>query len=395
MVELNHVWRPTRRDVLASTIAAATAGATSVVPASGVFAGGRDRLRIGLIGCGGRGTGAARQAVAAHPATRIVAVGDLFEDHLTESVSLLQRDVGQQCDCPPSRQFVGHDAWQGVLDAGIDAVILAATPWSRPTHFAAAVAKGLHVYAERPAAADREGMHVFLAACEEARVKGLVVVSGLAYRHDQPSVETLARIRDGAIGRPRQVVARAHVGLPWHRSPKASWTTHEKRLRNWVTESDLSGGPLLEHHLDAIDRGLQALGDACPVSASPVMGSSGDRVRYRFATGEELIAEIVRSPHALAMIEERVTGTAGSADLAMHRISGPSSWAHAGTHGNRWQACMDSFVHAILAGGRGDGGIPLSRSTLVALLGRIAIREGRDVPWSEVAGPTDSLIGII
>ncbi len=395
MAQFHHEWRPTRRDVLASGVAAAAATTAGLLPAGGVHASGRERLRIGLIGCGGRGTGAARQAIAAHPAVQIVAMGDLFADHLDESVRLVTRDGGRDCDCPPSRQFVGHDAWRQVLDSEIDAVILAATPWSRPLHFAAAVTRGLHVYAERPAAADREGMRLFLAASEQARKHGLVVVSGLAGRHHLPSVETIGRVRDGAIGRPRHVSCRASIGMPWHRSPQPSWTPDEQRLRNWVTDSDLSGGPFLERHLDAIDRGLQALGDACPVSASPANGFSGQGVRYRFAGGEEFVAEIVRSRQVRGALEERVSGTAGTADLLAHRIDGSGSWAYEGTSHDRWQACMDSFVHAILHGGTGDGGLPLCQSTQVALLGRMALETGRDVTWSEVVGPTVTLTDII
>ena len=395
MKQCNHEWRPTRRDILGSTIAAASAGAVSLLPAGGVYAGGSERLRIGLIGCGGRGTGAARQAVASHPSVHIVAMGDLFDDHLTESARLLHRDVGEQCASPPDRQFVGHDAWRRVLDSGIDAVILAATPWSRPAHAAEAVARGVHVYAERPAAADLEGMQVFLAACGEARSRGLTIGSGLAWRHDRPTVETVARIRDGAIGRPRSATCRASIGLPWHRSTTPSATPQENRVRNWVADHAFSGGTLLERHLDGIDRALQAFGDACPVSASPVVGSSSDAVRYQFADGAELIAEIVRSSHARGTLEERVSGTVGTADLLNHRIHGQSSWAYEGAAGNRWQACMDAFVQAILSGRRNDGGIPLGRSTLVGLLGRTAIRERREVSWSEVAGLTSSLTGII
>jgi predicted dehydrogenase len=395
MVQFNHEWRPTRRDLLARGLAAAGASTTGFLPAGGVYAGGSERLRVGLIGCGGRGTGAARQAVAAHPAVQIVAMGDLFSDHLGESVDLLRRDVGPQDACPPSRQFVGHDAWRRVLDAGIDAVILAASPWSRPIHFAAAVANGLHVYAERPAAADLEGMHLFGAASDQARARGLVVVSGLAGRHHRPSVETIGRIRDGAIGRPRRVVCRAQIGMPWHRPPQLSWTPFEQRQRNWVTDSDLSGGPFLERHLDAIDRGLQVLGDACPVSASPEPGSPGHAVRYRFAGGEEFVAEIVRSQRPHGAIEERVSGTGGMADLVAHRIDGSGSWAYEGTSVDQWQACMDSFIRAILLGATGDGGLPLGQATRVALLGRMAMDSGRDVTWSEVMGPSVSLTGII
>lgn len=395
MAQFSHMLRPTRRDLLAGGLAVAGTCAVDGLARGSVHSGGNERLRIGLIGCGGRGTGAAAQALAAHPAARIVAMGDLFQDHLVESASLLQRHGDQQYDCPPSRQFWGPHAWQGVLDADVDAVILAATPWSRPTHFAAAVARGLHVYAERPAATDLEGLHSFLSASEQARARGLVVVSGLAGRHHQPLTETIDRIREGAIGRPHRVVCRAHIGMPWHRTPQPSWTSQEERLRNWVTDDALSGGAFVERHIDAIDRGLQALGDACPVSASPAESFSGQSVRYRFARGEELVAEIVRSEHASGTIEERVWGAAGTADLLAHRISGRSPWSHEGTGANRWQACMGSFIHAVLSGGRGDGGVPLGRSTLVALLGQIALRQNRDVQWGEVAGPTDTLIGII
>lgn len=389
-------WRPTRRDLLASSLGAACAAAAVRLPAGGVFPGGSDRIRIGLIGCGGRGTGAARQAAAWHPAVRIVAMGDLFADHMVESVQRLEQPLGEQFQCPPERRFVGHDAWRQVVEADIDAVVLSAAPWSRPAHLAAAVARGLHIYCERPAAIDVSGMRTILDAVSDARARGLVVVSGLAGRHHAPTIETIARIHDGAIGRTLGAVCKATLGLPWHRPMRSSWSADEFRHRNWVTDPRLSGGAFVESHLDALDRGRWAMNDACPVTASPIASNGGWAVRYRFADGRELHAEIVRSAGAAGHREEIVRGSHGSADLIRHRIAGEHSPQRpGGSVANPWQACMGHFVDAMVTGSRGDGGIPLARSNLVALLGMLAMESGREVTISDVAIQTGGTTAII
>ncbi len=389
-------WRPTRRDLLASSLGTACAAAAGSLPAGGVFSGGSDRIRIGLIGCGGRGTGAARQAATWHPAIKIVAMGDLFSDHVTESAQRLEQPLGEQFDCPPERRFIGHDAWRQVVEADLDAVILAAAPWSRPAHFAAAVARGLHIYCERPAAIDIPGMRSILAAVSDARARGLVVVSGLAGRHHAPTIETIARIHDGAIGPTVGAVCSANLGLPWHRPMRSSWSADAFRHRNWVTDPSLSGGPLVESHLDALDRGLWVMNDACPVTASPTASNGGLAIRYRFADGRELHADIMRSAGAAGQREEIVRGSRGAADLIRHRIVGEQPWQQPeGSVANPWQACMGSFVNALVTGGRGDGGIPLARSNLVALLGRIAIESGHDVNFRDVAVQTGGTTDII
>jgi predicted dehydrogenase len=415
----NQVGLLNRRDVLAGSLAVACGAATSLATnpfPGGFLAGGRERLRIGLIGCGGRGTGAARQAVAAHPAVSIAAMADLFEDPLTDSVSILGRHLGDRFDTSRVQRFTGQDAWRSVLDLDLDAVILGATAWSRPDHLAAAIARGLHVYAERPAATDVGGLEKVRLACHEARSKDLVVVSGLAGRFHAPTIETLTRIHAGEIGLPTRVILRAHVGMPWHRKPVPTWTHEEDRQRNWAGDPVLSGSGLVARHIDAIDRGLQALGDRNPVSAAPDQASRWNAdlersvmaVRYRFEDGAELVVEFVESRTTQSRFEERVLGTSGTADLTTGRIDGRHSVAghHPGHSqerhhdaysevGNPWQACMTGFITAILTQGRGDGGIPLCRSTAVALLGQIALATSREVTWNEVTSPTVGPIGII
>jgi len=385
--------RPSRRDLLAGSLGAAafTASAATAagLPAGGLFAAGSDRIRIGLIGCGGRGTGAASQAASLNPGVVIAALGDLFADHLAETAAMLAGGIGVQFDCPSNRRFVGQDAWRQLVDGDLDAVILAAAPWSRPAHVKAAVARGLHIYCERPAATDAAGVREVLAAFAEAERRGLVIVSGLASRHHGPTARTIQHIHAGGIGSPLRAVCRARVGASWQRPPRPEWTAAECRHRNWVADPSLAGGLLVERHLDAIDRGLWALGDACPVAAMPIgsAGRAGVAVRYRFADGRELVAEIEVGAGGQSRTQDRVVGTLAAAELRGHGTRGSSQRTNDLPGKNPWLACMGGFVDAIVSGGRGDGGKTLCRSTLVALLGEAAVRSGREMSWRDTAGP--------
>jgi predicted dehydrogenase len=393
-------WQLTRRSLLAGSLAGPLA--LSGLPAAGLFAAGSERLRIGLVGCGGRGTGAAGQAAAAHPGVTITALGDLFADHVAESAAILGTKLGERFACPPEQRFVGRDAWRRVLESELDAVILAAAPWSRPNQFAEAIARGLHVYCEKPAATELAGVRTVLAACAAAEARGLVVMSGLASRHHAATAATIARIHTGAIGRPLMAECRAHLGLPWQRPAQAGWTADECRQRNWVGDRRLSGGPLVERHVDAIDRGLWALGDDCPVAATPAdtpaARNGGLAVRYHFADGRELLAEIIRGSGREAgqpEIVERVTGSLGTADLVSHRIEAAGERVQTRPAANPWQAAMSRFVAGIAAGSGGDGGWTVGRSSLVAILGRAAVEQAREITWAGFAGRVTDATPII
>src|SRR5436305_1662973 len=187
----------TRRELLKS---AAATGALAALPA--VHAAGTDTLRVGLVGCGDRGTGAAAQALAADQGARLVAMADAFDDRLDASLSLLRADgkVASKVDVRPDRRFVGFDACDRLLASGVDVVLLCTPPQFRPRHLAAAVAAGVHVFAEKPVAVDAPGVRSVLESCAAAKAKNLSVVSGLCLRYDNGFRETLRRIHDGAIG---------------------------------------------------------------------------------------------------------------------------------------------------------------------------------------------------
>ncbi len=359
----------------------------------GGFAAGAERIRVGLVGCGGRGTGAAIHAAAADPAVRITALADLFGDHVDASAAILSRAAGAAFDCPVERRFFGADAWRRVIESDVDIVILATSPDARPRQAAAAVAAGKHLFCETPGAVDWDGLRQLSAACAEARDRGLSFVSGLAWRRHPATVEAVARIHAGLVGRPLSVRVTSRVGLPWQRPVRPGWTAEESRLRNWITWADLSGGDFVERHIHALDKALWVCGDDDPIAAEPLdhAGSpaGATAVRFRFADGRTVEAVSERRAGAADAIEERVVGTAGTCDLRRPVTAGPLDRPHAAATPDRARPGMEVLVRAVRVGGRIDDGGILCRSTGVALLGRAAAARGETVAWTGDRRPVE------
>jgi len=355
----------------------------------GVHAAGGAPLRIGVIGCGGRGTGAALQAARVDDVV-ISGLADLFADHVDSSAALLEARVGPRVACPASRRFVGPDAWRRLLDTDVDMVILAAPPATRPDQVAGAVAAGKHVYAEAPCAVHVDGVQRTARAIATAERQGLAVVAGLGSRHDAATRELMTRLRADAtaatgIGRPLHASAVHQLGVPWVRpQPVGGWTDAEGRQRNWVTDPALSGGPLVERHVHAIDRAFWALGDDHPVRVVPGacepsanVSSSHAAVRYEFADGRSIDVTIDRRPHGPTRLVEFVVGPLGRLDLSP-LLTGPRRGQPP------LQAAMDLVVRHIRTGAAaapGESARAVCRSTLAAILGRTAVETGRPVVW--------------
>jgi predicted dehydrogenase len=371
-----------RRAFLGHSCAAAgslVAATTATVPAGGFFAGGGDGLRIGLIGCGGRGTGAAMQAAAAEPGVRITVLADLFADQIDSAAAVLGRAAGAAFDCPAQRRFVGADAWRRAIEAPLDAVILATSPDARPTQVAAAVAAGRHVFCEAPAAIDATGVAVVRAACALAEGRGLAFGSGLAWRHDPATIHAIGRLRAGACGRLVAGVATSQLGPAWRRWAPCGAPLPASDIRNWIACPARSGGDFVEHQVHAIDKLLWAFGDVAPAGAEPLVAGStgGTAVRFVFADGRTIEAGICRQAGGRSAIAERVRGSAGSCDLRS---------AGAGRHGRG----MAAFVRSIRDGRPLAEGSALCRSTLTAVLGREAATAGVARVWTDIAPPPES-----
>ena len=378
-----------------------------------VGAGGRT-LRVGVIGCGGRGTGAVIQAAIADPAVRVVALADLFEDQVASSASVLERALGDRFQAPPEQRYVGPGAALDLIGGGIDVVILAGPPSTRPAHLEAAVAAGLHVWCETPAAIDPAGLSRFAAGLDAAEANGLVVASGLCSRFSSPTVSTMERVLDGAVGTIRSISLHHDGGLPWWKPLPATASAAEQLERNWISSASRSGGSFLEHHVHALDRALWLLGNDEPVavervgqSEAPAAGHGGDvpeavRVRYRFASGVVLDASCRRSAKPGTGTAETVIGSRGRADLLGGAVeeAGKTPWqadrCSPGDAGTMYQAGIDAFLGTIRSGlaDRDENGTRttlsgrrLLRATGLAVMGRMAA-EGRSIAWKGLVTPS-------
>lgn len=294
---MNPINKTNRREFLKQTTCAA-----AIAPLA-VHAGGRDVIKVGLIGCGGRGTGAAAQALQADANIELVAMGDLFADRLETSLNTLAKTsvVASKVKVKPDHQFVGWDAFKQVLASDVDSVILTTPPHFRPAQLKAAIAAGKHVFAEKPVAVDAPGIRSVLESCELAKKKNLSVVSGLCLRFGYGFREIMRRIHEGEIGDIHTLFANDYRSGIWYKERQPSWTDMHYQMRNWYYYTWLSGDFNVEQHVHYLDVCAWAKGDY-PVKA---VGMGGREVRneakfgnifdhhsvvYEFADGARLIS---------------------------------------------------------------------------------------------------------
>lgn len=241
-----------RRDFIKAGSVFAGAAALSSMPVSHVFAAGSDIIKIALIGCGGRGTGATFDAFASGQNIKLVAMADAFADNLEQTYGTLKEKFGDKVDVPDSRKYVGFDGYKAAIKDA-DVVLLATPPGFRPAHFEEAVKEGKHVFMEKPVAVDIPGVRRVLAAAAEAKKKKLNVVVGLQRRYQTNYRETIKRIQDGAIGDVLSGQVYWNSGGVWVRPRKPGQTEMEYQMRNWFYFNWLCGDHLVEQHVHNID----------------------------------------------------------------------------------------------------------------------------------------------
>ncbi len=371
-------------------------------------AGTSDVLRVALVGCGGRGSGAAAQALEADPNTRLVALGDAFEDRLEGSLARLMKNesVSARVDVPKERRFVGFDAYKGVLEAGVDVVLLATPPHFRPQHLAAAVAAGKHVFAEKPVAVDPVGVRSVLASCEEAKRRGLAVVSGLCWRYDEGARELVRRVHGGAIGEVRAIHANDFRGPIWVKPRLPDWTDMEYQMRNWYYFTWLSGDFNVEQHVHFLDLCAWILKDQYPVRATgtggrtwrtaPEYGNIYDHhaVTYEYASGLRVLSHCRQYPGAHNDSTILVVGTKGTAtfaDKTMSITSGRKIWQPPATRNDKFLMEHSELFASIRKGKPINNGDFMSKSTLMGIIGRMATYTGQLVLWDEAAASAERL----
>ena len=399
-----------RRDFLTGTTTLLGAAMASGLGGSGAHAAGEGTIKVGLVGCGGRGTGAAVNAMAAGKDVKLVALGDMFRDALEASRSELRKEGGDLCDVTDDRCFVGFDAYKRVIDSGVDVVLLATPPGFRPLHLKAVIDAGKHAFVEKPVAVDGPGVRSVLATCEEAKKKNLSVVSGLCWRYHNAMREAVKRVQDGAIGAVQVLqctynTQNAKVPIPFDPS---KWSEMEWQIRNWYYFTWLSGDHNVEQHVHSLDKMAWALKDEYPVRA---FGTGGRQVRtgpecgniydhhvvtYEFASGAKCFSMCRQQNGTLNDVSDYLYGTGGTATLLGKNkrnswvITGQNPWIFGRTReNNMYQQEHDELFASVRSSNPINDGEWMSKSSLMGIMGRMATYTGQEVTWDAALNSED------
>lgn len=360
---------------------------------------GSDTIKLGLVGAGGRGTGATIQAMnTTGGGVELVAIADVFQGNLERSLKTIGREHKDKIAVDDNR-FVGCDAYQQVLDSDCDFVILATPPGFRPLHFEKAVEAGKHVFMEKPVASDAPGVRRVIAANKIAKEKGLAVQVGLQRRHEFRYKETIDKLQNGAIG--DIILARAYwngAGV-WIRPRADGMTELEYQMKNWYYFNWLSGDHIDEQHIHNLDV-INWLANGFPVEAQGVGGrqvrTSSETgqiydhhmVEYTYANGMKMLSQCRHIPGCWNSVSEHVHGSNGSADISKAQIydkSGKVSWESDAveTKGKGHQQEHHDFFAALRAGELPNEAEYGAYSTMTAILGRMATYSGTVIKWDD------------
>lgn len=387
-----------------SGMMAASALAAYGVSRSAVAA--TETLRVGLIGCGGRGTGAARQALLADENTKLVALGDYFSEKAQESLKNLQdSEVGDRVEVAPDHVFIGLDNYRNVAEA-CDVVVMAAPPQFRPKHLRAVVDAGCHAFVEKPIAVDSPGVRSVWDTCKLAEEKGLNIVSGLCYRYQFRKQETMKRVHDGAIGAIVAMQTTYNTGGLWHRGRKPEWNDLEYQLQNWIYFCWLSGDHINEQHIHSLDKIAWAMGDAYPIKAT----ASGGRILrtdekfgnvydhfntvYEWENGVKGFSSCRQWEKAATDVSDHLFATNGTANIQAGTIEPRKGkkWRYEPEGpDDMYQNEHNALFAAIRNGDTINNGDYMCKSTLMAIMGRMSAYTGKVVTWKDAWNSEESL----
>ncbi len=400
-----------RRSFLKQSSVAVVGGtlAATLGSARAAHASGSDILKVGLIGCGGRGSGAAVNAMAAEDNVRLTALADLFPDKISAAKKNLSQNIGDKYQVTEDHCFVGFDAYQKLIDTDVDVVLLATSPHYRPLHLRAAVEAGKHIFCEKPVAVDPVGVRSVLETSEMAAKKGLNIVSGLCWRYDSAVRETIGRIKDGAIG---DIVAMQENYLTstlWLRDRNPEWSEMEYQNRNWLYYTWLSGDHIVEQFIHSLDKSMWLMDDQPPqscvglggrqVRTDPTFGNIFDHhaICYEWENGVKVFAYTRQMKGCHNDVDDYILGTKGRAEVLKSKVNGETVFR--GKKPSMYDQEHKELFAAIRAGTPINNGRYMSLSTMMAIIGREACYTGQKLNWDEAInadvrlGPTEYAFG--
>jgi predicted dehydrogenase len=399
--------RTSRREFLkTSALVGSALAAPAILPGQLFAKENTDALRIGLIGCGGRGSGAASEALSADKNVVITAMGDAFEEQLQKSLQSLQQAHPDKVKVTPEKCFVGLDAYQKVIDSGVDVVLLATPPGFRPVHLKAAVDAGKHIFCEKPMATDASGVRSVLESVEVAKEKSLSLVAGFCWRYEVARREFYRRVREGAIGDLRAIYATYYTGpvkpMPPASERPADMGDLEWQMRNWYNFVWLSGDGYVEQAIHSVDKVAWAMKDQPPLKAVAVGGrqtpnNQGDIYDHMFVVYE--YPDDVRAfvgqrqiAHTHSENSDYLMGTAGFGRIPALSLKGKENWRFKGPTNDMYQNEHDELFASIRSGKPINDGERMAHSTLMGIMGRMAAYTGQEVTWEQALNSQEKLV---
>ena len=400
----------TRRDFLKTSAAAgAILGAPAILSGNLFAAQNSDTLRVGLVGCGGRGSGAAEQALSADPNVVLTAMGDAFEEKIQPSLNELRKKHAERVEVTPDKCFAGLDAYQKVIESGVDVVLLCSPPGFRPAHLKAAVAAGKHVFCEKPMATDAPGVRSVIESGKLAKQKNLALVAGFCWRYDLARREFYRRIHDGALGEIRAVYA-TYFTTPVKPMPPASQRPKdmgdlEWQLRNWYNFVWISGDGLVEQACHSVDKIAWAMKDATPLKAVAVGGRTNPNhegnifdhmfITYEFENDVRAFMGQRQTTNCHSDNSDYLMGEKGFGKIAGWSdpvIRAKELWRYRGEKVNMYQQEHNELFASIRKGAPINDSEWMAHSTMLAIMGRMAAYTGQEVTWDEAFNSKEQLV---
>ncbi len=403
--------KPVSRREFCKTTALASGGilATTLPVAAAAHGAGTDSIKVALVGCGGRGTGAAIQALSTDVPVKLVSMADAFQDRLDSSLENIQNelpDQGSMIQVPEKNRFVGFEGYKAAIDLA-DVVILTTPPGFRPMHFEYAVNAGKHIFMEKPVATDAPGVRRVLKAAQVAKEKKLNVVVGLQRHYQTSYLNVHQKLKDGMAGDITAGQVYWNSAGVWVKDRKPSQSELEYQMRNWYYFVWLCGDHILEQHIHNIDVANWFVG-GYPVSAQGMGGRevrTGDRfgeifdhhfVEYVYPSGAVIASQCRHQPGCLNRVTEVFQGTKGTIDMSSNSITswdGEELYKHnARKDPNPYQVEHDRLFASIQDGGVISDAENGAYSTLTAIMGRMATYSGQVISWEEALNSELSLV---
>ena len=387
-----------RRDFLRVGLTAGALTAT-LGSSAGVYAAGDEMLKVGLVGCGGRGTGAANQALMADKGIKLVAMGDAFPQQISSSLATLsvQKEIADRLQVDSKMMFSGLDAYKKVIE-NVDVVLLASPPGFRPAHLKAAVEAGKHIFTEKPMATDAPGVRSVMETVEVAKKKKLALVAGFCWRYDLPRRALFTRLHKGAIGDIQAIYGTYLTGpvkpMPPAETRPSGMTDLQWQVSNWYNFTWLSGDGLVEQAIHTVDWLAWVMKDQPPSSCTAVGGrqipaKGGNiydhiEVNYLWDNGTRGFLAQRQISGCAGENNLYIYGTKGTAGIVNNKVFtqvGDERWTYDGPNPDMYQVEHNELFESIRQGKPINDGVRMCSSTLMGIMGRIAGYTGQKITW--------------